>query len=221
MIGLRSDGWCGVTGSKIFEFTDNQNNWEVISNHQAVLNLYKNGKCITKVWVIKSSDGIILEEIRSFPFRKEDRENFTLTKFQWIEELGKSKPRSSFVCRRCGDLFESIRDSVGLTCDEAPRALKRIPPKRRSKSEVDSMLGPRAGTAGSKWQLPQYSGVGLANLERLDPRSRVSLLFDDAWGSGQKKANAYLAEKLESYYLIKGKTYYEYPMGKSHDLIKN
>ena len=64
-----------------------KNNWKRLSSHQAVLNIYEGEKCVVKVWVVKSSDGIIIEEVRSFPFRKQDKEKAPLVNFRWTNSL--------------------------------------------------------------------------------------------------------------------------------------
>ena len=129
---------------------------------------------------------------------------------------------SNYICKRCAEEFRSVSDSISLDCPRAPKVLKKEPDQYRSRAEIERLLGPRAGMRGSKWQKPSFSFTGgISNIEAVDPREKIKGMVNPETGSsGYEKEKIYLAKKLQSYYVIKGRSWYEYPLGRGHDLIK-
>ena len=130
---------------------------------------------------------------------------------------------NNYICKRCAEEFRSVSNSISLDCPRAPKVRKKEPDQYRSRAEAERLLGPRAGMRGSKWQKPSVNMVNgsISNIQAVDPRWKIKGAVNLVTGSSSnEKEKIYLAKKLKSYYVIKGRSWYEYPLGRGHDLIK-
>lgn len=132
------------------------------------------------------------------------------------EELVGEKT-NQYECSRCGVSFKSIQDSRGAICSDAPVIERRGEDKFRSKAEVDRILN------NMRFQNPIYdlNSGEITNLKNIDPRTSIRPIYDLETGLDiSSKQRKYLARKLQSYYVIPGNSWDEYPQGQGHNLIR-